>query len=223
MKPIDKLTALGNPTKAAEMAEYHKFERPYLGISNKDIYKLCAIWRAETDIAGRIEIAATLWDSNIYEARVAAAKLLTQARIRPDDEPAWQEICRWVTEFDSLAIADLVCTVGAKRVIADPTRIETLALWATDESMWMRRSALMMTMPWTRKKFLNEKDTAIREQILGWAAIYTTDHDWNIQSTVAWWLRSLSRQDPERVLAFIDENGEKMKPFAVKEALQYFN
>ena len=32
-----------------------------------------------------VALAAGLWDSDIHEARVAAAKLLTQARIRPDD------------------------------------------------------------------------------------------------------------------------------------------
>jgi hypothetical protein len=39
--------------------------------------------------AGRIALAQGLWASDIYEARIAAAKLFLQARIRPDDTPAW--------------------------------------------------------------------------------------------------------------------------------------
>ena len=50
-----------------------------------------------------------------FEARLAAAKLLTQARIRPDQE-AWDLIKSWVPDFDSWAIADHACMAGQRRV-----------------------------------------------------------------------------------------------------------
>ena len=220
MTPLDELKAIGNADKAAEMAKYHKVDRPYLGISNPDVYELCKAWRADNDVAGRVEIARTLWDSNIHEARIAAIKLLTQARIKPDDA-VWAEITRWVSEFDAWAIADHVCSAGSRRLVVDPSRLDTVETWTQDENMWVRRAALIMTLPWTKQNHPNEADRAIRERILGWAAEYTEDHDWFIQKSIGWWLRSLSGHDPDRVRAFIAEHGEKMKPFAVKEAMQH--
>jgi 3-methyladenine DNA glycosylase AlkD len=38
---------------------------------------------------------------------------------------------------------------------------------------------------------------------------------------VGWWLRDLSRHDPDRVRAFVDRYGDRMKPFARKEALRH--
>lgn len=220
MTPLEELEALANSQKATEMAKYHKVDRPYLGIANPDIYELCKKWRADTDLDGRLEIASTLWDSNVHEARIAATKLLTQARIRPDDA-VWAEITRWVEGFDAWAIADHACSAGSRRLITDPTRLDEVEGWTKSENMWVRRAAMVMTLPWTKQNHPNEADRAIRERILGWAAGYTEDHDWFIQKSVAWWLRSLSGHDPDRVRAFIAEHGAKMKPFALREATKH--
>lgn len=219
MTPLDELRALKNPEKAEQMAKYHKVEREYLGVSNPEIDVLCKKWRADCDLTTRIEIAATLWDSNILEARIAAAKLLTQARIRPD-QAAWDEICRWVSQFDSWAIADHACSAGSKRLITDPTRLDIVEKWTMDDNMWVRRAALVMTLPWTKQNHPSASDLAVRQRVLGWAATYVDDHEWFIQKAIGWWLRSLSRHDPAPVSAFIDEFGERMKPFAQRDAIR---
>ncbi len=219
MTPLAELEALANPQKAADMAKYHKVERPYFGVANPEIYDLCKTWRAGTDLKGRLEIASTLWDSNVHEARIAATKLLTQARIRPDDA-VWAEITRWVDEFDAWAIADHVCSAGSRRLVTDPARLNEVERWTTSENMWVRRAAMVMTLPWTKQNHPNDADRAVRERILGWAAKYTEDHDWFIQKSVAWWLNCLSGHDPDRVRTFMAEHGEKMKPFAQRDAIR---
>lgn len=219
MTPLEELKALAKPEKAAQMAKYHKVEREYLGVSNPEIDVLCKKWRADSDVPTRIEIAATLWDSDILEARIAAAKLLTQARIRPDDA-VWAEICRWVPQFDSWAIADHACSAGSKRLVANPRRLDTVEEWTRSENMWMRRAALVMTLPWTKQNHPSEADIATRHRVLGWAATYAEDHEWFIQKAIGWWLRSLSRHDPEMVQTFMDEHGQQMKPFAQREAVR---
>ena len=100
---LEQLQALANPAKAVEMAAYHKADRPYLGVSNPEIDTLADGWRAELSLEDRLALAAGLWQTNIHEARIAAAKLLTQARIRPD-EAAWDLIVSWVPDFDAWAI-----------------------------------------------------------------------------------------------------------------------
>ena len=57
--------------------------------------------------------------------------------------------------------------------------------------------------------------------MLGWAAGYATDRDWFIQKAIGWWLRELSKHDPDRTRAFIEAYGARMKTFARKEAMRH--
>lgn len=223
MTPADALAALNalaDPARAADMAAYHKADRPYLGIAVPDITALATGWRDGTDTAQRVAIADALWQSDIHEARIAAAKLLTQARI-PDDEPVWRLIASWVPTFDAWALADHACDAGARRLMADPARLDEVALWTTSENMWTRRAALIMTLPWTKQNFPKPADLAIRDRVLSWAATYVTDKDWFIQKAVAWWLRELSKHDPQRTHDFLQGPGQGLKPWARKEAAKY--
>jgi 3-methyladenine DNA glycosylase AlkD len=215
---IAQLRAAGDPAKAADMHKYHKVDRPYLGVANPVIDAHVKEWRAEVDLEERLALAKGLWKGNTHEGRVAAAKLLTQARIRPDDAGAWALIASWVPDFDAWAVADHACIAGQKRLVADPTRLDEVEAWTTSDHMWTRRAALVMTLPWTKQNHPKPADLAIRERILGWAAGDVTDHDWFIQKSIAWWLRELSKHDPDRVRAFLEKHATDMKPFAVKEA-----
>lgn len=205
------------PGRAKGMADYHKVPREYLGIPNPAINDLTKTWRQSLTVPERVALARELWDSNIFEARLAAAKLLTQARIRPDDE-AWALITSWVPDFDSWAIADHAMMAAQKRLVADPSRIDQLEDWTKSEHHWTRRAAMVATLPWTKQNNPKPQELEIRERVLGWAGTYVNDPEWFIQKSVAWWLRDLSKHDPERVRAFMKEHGKVMKPFARKEA-----
>ena len=165
-------------------------------------------------------LAHGLWASDVHEARIAAAKLLTQARIREDEPLVWAEFLAWVPDFDAWAIADHACKAGERRLVADPSRLDLVEGWTRDPNMWVRRAALVATLPWSRLTHPSADERAARERILGWAAALVPDRDWFIQKAVAWWLRSLSIHDPARVRAFVDGPGRDLKPFARREALR---
>ena len=217
---LAQLQALAEPVRAADMAAYHKAPRRYLGIPVPDITALATAWRDGTDTAQRVAIADHLWASDIHEARIAAAKLLTQARI-PDDEAVWRVIASWVPQFDAWAIADHVCDAGGRRLLADPARLDEVEAWTTHPNMWTRRAALVITLPWTKQNFPKPADLAIRDRVLGWAAAYVTDKDWFIQKAVAWWLRDLGKHDPQRTHDFLEGPGQGLKSWARKEAAKY--
>ncbi|MGB0498730.1 MAG: DNA alkylation repair protein [Rubricella sp.] len=214
---LAELEARADPARAAEMAAYHKAERRYLGVGNPQINDLVKGWREGLGIEERVHLAAALWDSDVHEARIGAAKLLTQARIRPDDA-VWAEVRRWVPQFDAWAIADAAANAGERRLTADPTRLDIVEGWTLDGNMWVRRAALVFTLPWAKMHHPSPEDIARRERILGWASAYVPDRDWFIQKAIAWWLRSLSKHDPDRVRAFLAEHGAGMKAFARKDA-----
>lgn len=217
---LEALRAKAEPGRAEGAAAYHKAARVYLGVPNPAINDLAKTWRREMNVGARVALAGDLWRTDIFEARLAAAKLLTQARMRPDAE-AWALIRSWVPDFDSWAIADHACMAGQRRLLADPSRIDEVEPWTRSDHLWTRRAALVITLPWTKQNNPKAEDLAIRDRVLGWAAGYVTDPEWFIQKAVAWWLRDLSRHDPARTRAFLDAHGARMKPFAVKEAGRY--
>ena len=211
------LQALADPVQAIEMARYHKVERPYLGVRVPAIDDLAKAWRDRVTPDERLTLAQALWDSNIHEARVAATKLMTQARIK-DDDAAWAMMAGWVPDFDAWGIADHACNAAAKRLVADPSRIDQVEGWTRSDHIWTRRAALVITLPWTKQNFPKPPDLEIRDRVLSWAASYVPDKEWFIQKSIAWWLRELSRHDAPRVVAFLDTHGAAMKPFARAEA-----
>jgi len=219
MTPVQALAQLGSdPSKIPEMASYHKVDRPYLGVGNVTIDAIVKEWRSEMDIETRLALASGLWDSNVHEGRVAAAKLLTQARIRPDDAAAWDLICAWVPTFDTRVLADLVAVAGQKRLVADPSRIAILDGWTESEHTWTRRAAFMFTLPWTKQNHPKPAEIAVRDRVLEWAADLVVDHDFMMQNAIAGWLRDLSKHDHDRVANFMFANADHMKKYAVKEA-----
>jgi 3-methyladenine DNA glycosylase AlkD len=220
MTPLAELQSLADPARADEMQAYHKAPRPYLGIPVPQIEELTDRWRADLTLDDRLTLANDLWATNIHEARVAAAKLLTQARIRPD-AAAWRLIQSWVPDFDAWAIADHASIAGQKRLVADPSRLDAVETWVTSPQMWTRRATLVMTLPWTKQNFPKPADLAIRERVLGWCAQLADDPDWFIQKAVAWWVRDLSKHDPDRARAFLAADGARLKPFARNEAARH--
>lgn len=223
MTPDEALAALqaqAEDGRGAQMAAYHKVDRPYLGVPNPAINDLSTAWRRDLTLEDRLALAEGLWRTNIHEARIAAAKVLTQARIRPDDA-VWRLICSWVPEFDAWAIADHACSAGDRRIMADLSRLDEVEAWTGSDNLWTRRAALVITLPLTKKSFPNKAELAARERVLGWAAGYVADPEWFIQKAVAWWVRDLSKHDADRARGFLDAHGERMKAFARKEAGKY--
>lgn len=219
MRELEELMALGDGTKAEEMAAYHKVPRAYLGVAAPVIDGLARRWRDERDLAARLALADALWRTDVHEARIAAAKLLTQARIRPDEE-AWRLIASWVPQFDGWAIADHVMNAGERRLLADPSRLDEVEGWLGHDSFWVRRAAVVGTLPWTHIRNPKSEDLARTDRILGWLERLADDRQWFIQKAIGGWLRELSRHDPDRVHGWIAQHGERLKPFARKEALR---
>lgn len=220
---LAELTALAVPARAVEMRAYHKLDRIYLGLTNPQLNDITKAWRQTLPVVDRVTLADALWKTDVYEARLAAAKLLTQARIRPDDGPAWDLIASWTPEFDSWAIADHACMAGQKRLVADPTRLDLVETWVASDHLWTRRAAFVSTLPWTKQNHPKPDEIAARERVLGWAATLATDHKWFIQKAIGWWLRELSKHDAPRTLAFLALHGDDLKPFAKKEALRFLS
>lgn len=217
---LEQLHNKANTKIAAKMKNSYKIERIYLGISNPELDILKKEWRQNIDGIAQTTLATQLWDTNIFEAKIVATKLLTQARIT-NDETVWEEIIKWIPTLDHAVIADHVSAAGSRRIKAHPERLNQISDWVKDENVWMRRSILTMTMPWTKLNNPKIDELSQRDRILSWAGELSEDPEWLIQKAIADWLSSLSKHDAPAVLSFLEKYGAKMKPFAINEACKF--
>lgn len=219
----DALNLMGasvEPGRAEGSAAYHKVARVYLGVPNPVLNDLTTDWRRAMELDQRLALARGLWDSDVHEGRIAAAKLLTQARIR-DDAAVWALIASWIPQFDAWAIADHASKAAEKRIMADLSRLDEVEGWTQSDHMWTRRAALVSTLALTKSNHPGAAEAAARDRVLGWAAVYVPDQTWFIQKAIAWWIRDLSKHDKDRASAFLAAHGAAMKPFARAEAGKY--
>jgi 3-methyladenine DNA glycosylase AlkD len=217
---LEQLNSKTDYKKATKMKNSIKINYTYLGISTPEMNKLYKEWRNLIDGDARTVLASELWNSNIYEGRIIAAKLLTQARIA-NDGAVWNEIIRWIPTLDHHIIADHVSAAGSRRIKAFPERFNQISNWVKDENIWMRQSVLTFTMPWAKLNNPKKYELEQRDQILAWAGKLSIDQEWLIQKALANWLSSLSKHDTPSVLSFLEEHGAKMKPFAINQACKF--
>lgn len=220
---IAALRAEADPALAAREAAQLTTPREVIGLRVPRITELATAWRQDLSLDDRLALADGLWRAGLHESRIAAVKLLVQARIRPDDRGAWDLITAWVPEVDDWGIADHVADAGARRLSADPARLDQLEAWIGSDHMWTRRAALVMTLPWTRMNNPKPAELAIRERVLAWAEALLSDRDPQIQAAIAWWLRELSKHDAPRARAFLEEHGHALSRGARNEAAKHLD
>ncbi|MFC0202336.1 DNA alkylation repair protein [Paracoccus rhizosphaerae] len=197
MQELERLRAEADVTRAARTAARHKTGRETLGVPPARIEALASEWRAALDINGRVDLARALWDSDVHEARLAAARLLVQARMRPDDG-AWQAILDWAPDVDGTEIGDAVMAAASRRLLAVPERLDQIEPWVTGANPWLRRAVLVATGPWARMNNLKPADRAVRERVLAWAIKLSRDRNGAVRQAVDSWLRDLDKHDPDR-------------------------
>ncbi|MEM7632789.1 MAG: DNA alkylation repair protein, partial [Pseudomonadota bacterium] len=71
---LAQIRAHGDAERAAGAKAYHKSRRNHLGVPNPVLNDLTKTWRQQLDVDTRVALARGLWDSDIFEGRLAAAK-----------------------------------------------------------------------------------------------------------------------------------------------------
>ena len=211
---IRELHALANTVESERMARYHKVDRLYLGVRVPTVTDVARQYAKDTAGNNLIGVCEGLWMTNIHEARILVGKLLDVCKPR-ETEAVWAFIDRVKEDLDAWAIADHL-EAGARRCLMDDdSRLDRIeSAWLLHPNFWVRRASLVYTL-YLSKRGRNPK------RPLGWASGMVDDPEWFIQKAIGWWLRELSKHNPQRVLAFLEAYGERMKPFARREASKY--
>jgi 3-methyladenine DNA glycosylase AlkD len=199
---LAQLHTLGDAGRAARDKEANRTMRKTLGVPASALGDLARTLREKLSVDHRVILADALWQDGTFDARLLALRLLTQARIRPDDG-VWARLTEWVVQFDCRAIADAGAGAISRRLTADPARLDVVEGWMQAANVWTRRTAIAATAPWAKMNHPSEADLAARERVLGWLAGMAGDDRPVIRQAVEGWLRDLAKRDPARVAAFL--------------------
>ncbi|MGB3407679.1 MAG: DNA alkylation repair protein [Jannaschia sp.] len=196
-----RLTAAADPERAAKDRAANRTERATLGVAPEVLRDLAVEVREVVSVDRRVLLGDALWRADVFDARLLALRLVTQARIRPD-AGIWNLLERWVHQIDCRAIADAAAGAIARRLVAEPARIDVLEDWIRAANVWTRRTAIAATAPWAKENHPTEMDLMVRERILGWMESMRDDARPVIRQAVDGWLRDLAKRDAARAAAF---------------------
>lgn len=212
------LRAGADPGRAAGNAAYMKVaERgalPHLGVRRPEVRRIARAAARDlgTDDDTTLATVKELWDHAAYaEERYAAQDLLglPWARGRLDLLEVHRHMAltgAWWDHVDEVVhrVADLVAEHP------DDMRPVLLA-WSTDESVWLRRMAILAQ--------LGQRDHVDRELLTAVIEPNVADREFFVRKAIGWALREVARHDPDWVRAFVASHD--LSPLSRREALKH--
>lgn len=198
---LDRLRTLGDADRAARDRAANRTDRETWGVPSDALRELSVEVREAVTVDRRVLLADALWRADVFDARMLALRLLTQARIH-EDAGVWSLLERWAYAFDCRAIADAGAGALGRRMVTEPARLAVLDDWAGAANVWTRRSIFAATSAWAKAPHPTEADLAVREQVLALAASMADDRRPVIRQAIDSWLRDLGKRDAARAAAF---------------------
>jgi 3-methyladenine DNA glycosylase AlkD len=214
------LRAVADPGRAPAMQAYMKSSMPYLGVTSPVARAtLTPLFRAHP-IADRDDWEATvraLWDEATHrEERYAAIALTGQRDYRAYQDPDALPLYRHL--ITTGAWWDYVDEVASRRVgpilAAHPAAARPVVLaWATDDDLWLRRTAIICQLRFTAATDLDLLTTAIEANLDG--------RDFFIRKAIGWALRQYARTDPGWVRGYVATHADRLSPLSRREATKH--
>ena len=192
---VEDLRAAGSPERAARDRAANRTDRETWGVPGDAMETLARAARAELSVDDRVLIADALWRQEVFDLRIMACKLLTQARMRPDGG-AWNLLSGWVHHLDCRGIAEAAAAALQRRLMAEPERAEALDGWAAAANVWTRRSVFAATAGFAKLPHPSPAEAAVRDRVAGHAEAMEDDGRPVIRQAIDAWRRDLARHAP---------------------------
>jgi 3-methyladenine DNA glycosylase AlkD len=215
-----ELAAAGDPSRAPAMQEYMKSDIPYYGVRLPDVRRICRpIFAAHPidsvaafdDTVGRLFVGATHREER-YAAIQLAEHRLYRTHQTPDRIPLYRRLIiagGWWDTVDEIA-SNLVGPILA----AYPAEVRPIVLgWATDQNLWLRRTAIIAQLGAKRSTDLTLLTLAIDAN--------AGDTDFFIRKAIGWALRQYARTDPKWVQRFVDARDDQLSGLSKREARKH--
>lgn len=207
----ERLALLGDPVRAEHERAYLKSSLRHLGVPVPTLRKEARAAAAGLDPEEIRAAVALLWARPIHECRAAAIELLLARpkELTPGDLPLLERLLR---EARTWALVDplAVHAVGTI-VLRDPESESVLDRWATDPDFWIRRSALLASLPQLRRGAGLTTWARRAEPLLD-------EREFFIRKALGWCLRTLGERDPAAVHAWLLPCARRVSGLTFREA-----
>jgi 3-methyladenine DNA glycosylase AlkD len=210
---VHALRALGSRGRAEQEKRYQKSRWEHWGVPLPSMDVAIKETLGDLSQEQALALCRRLWAEPVWDLKIVAGRILARKSIA-QDAAVWGFVTERLPELDGWAVADNLASVGSRCLIEDPGRLDAVEAWIENPHLWTRRAALVFTLPWAKEK----RDP---KRMLGWAARLADDPEWFIQKAIGWWLRELSKRDPNRVRRFLADRGATLRAVAKREATKY--
>ncbi|MEH6422434.1 DNA alkylation repair protein [Pseudomonas sp. CGJS7] len=190
----DRLAEALRQLKAASSASYRDGMARY-AIPNEHAFgvPMASIQAVAKRLGRDRELAAALWDSGWYEARLLAAYIDDPAQVTA------AQMDRWCRDFDNWAVCDTICFALFDR---SPLAWRKIEQWAPRRDEFVRRAAFALL----ASKTVHDKsaDDAQFRRGLELVEAYACDSRNFVKKAVNWALRSIGKRNPALHAAALD-------------------
>jgi 3-methyladenine DNA glycosylase AlkD len=216
------LAGAGDPQRAISQQAYMKSSMPYRGLTSPELKALLRAILA--DPAYRIaergdweRAVRDLWDGATHREERYAATALTGHRAYaawqdPTVVPLYRHLIvtgAWWDHVDEVASNRIGPILLSHNEILTPI----VRGWATDDDLWLRRTAII-----SQLTFKEQTDLALLREAI---EPNLADTSFWIRKAIGWALRQHARTDPDWVRATVAEYGDRLSGLSRREALKH--
>ena len=216
------MRAAGDPERAVAQQAYMKSAMPFHGIGSPELKALLRPFLRAYDPDGRARHEATvrvLWDEATHrEERYAATALARHRKARGWLDTDALVLHRhlvitgaWWDHVDEVASHLVGGVLAGHRTDATPT----IRVWASDEDLWVRRSAVLCQLRHKAETDLDLLRYAIERNV--------EDPSFWLRKAIGWALREYAKTNPAWVRAEVDSLGNRLSGLSRREALKHLD
>lgn len=215
-----RLRKAGTLARAASEKAYLKSELRFYGAGQPAIREAVLEYcRAHPDLThdGLRSLADDLYATDVHELRSVAIGVLERRRdlLTHQDLPWLIELVR---RSNTWAHVDWLAIKVVGDVIArSPTARRTLKKWVTDESFWVRRTALLAEHDALRA---GEGDFALFARL---ASEMLEEREFFIRKAIGWVLREVSKKRPQLTYGFLRAHRDRISRLSLQEGAKYLS
>ncbi len=199
------LAKFSSPERKAKIATDHPTAMQVLGLKVPDQRKVIEEWRKKLSGFSTeewIQLAVDLTDTQILECQLVAFGFLWKNK-KALQELTLEQLSALGKNLDNWVSVDVFCLCIAgncwRTGILDDSVVEG---WAKSKNRWIRRSALVSTVPLNLRARGGKGDV---ERTLKICRLLVNDPDDMVVKAMSWALRELSKSDKQAVVGFLEE------------------
>jgi 3-methyladenine DNA glycosylase AlkD len=200
------LELFADQSRKEKIAIDHPTSMKVLGLKAAELRIVIEDWRKKLSFFTNeqwIELSIELFDTEIHECQLTAFEFLWKNK-KALQALSVDQIMALGKNLDNWASVDTYCLyITGYSWRTGKLQDETIEKWAISENRWIRRSALVSTVPLNLRA---RGGTGDAERTLRICKMLLDDKDDMVVKAMSWALRELSKSDKQAVVQFMEKN-----------------